>query len=165
MHINRLFYITYNPCSFMNQGSNNHLHELPLERIETTLANPGCVIFTFIGVFLIISCGGIIIFWLAYRHGLNMGLAALRVLQPPREEPLPTRFMINSSYFIPSHQYSSNASFVFSITYLLESHYRFNGINNKYLNPNQYLQINQDILANTMIYLCKYIYKNTFVFI
>lgn len=145
----------------MNQGSHNHLHELPLERIETTLANPGCVIFTFIGIFLMVSCGGIIIFWLAYRHGLNMGLAALRVLQPPREEPLPTRFMINNSYLIPNHKYNSNTAFAFSATFLLESYYRFNGIINKYLNSNQYMQINQDILVNMLIYLCKNKYTNS----
>lgn len=145
----------------MNQGSRNHLHELPLERIETTLANPGCVIFTFIAIFLIISCGGIIIFWLAYRHGLNMGLAALRVLQPPREEPLPTRFMINNSYFIPNHQYNLSTAFAFSAIYLLESYYRFNGIINKYLKSNQYLLLSQDILADTLNYLCKNEYKNT----
>lgn len=139
----------------MNQGNSNRLHELPLERIETTIANPGCIVFTFLAIFVIISCGGIIIFWLAYRHGLNMGLAALRVLQPPREEPLPTRFMINNSYFIPKRQYNLNIAFTFSVTYLLEAYYRFNGIDKKYLNSNQYLQISQEILAKTLIDLCK----------
>ncbi|OHS96207.1 hypothetical protein TRFO_10152 [Tritrichomonas foetus] len=134
--------------------SNNNFHELPHERINTTLANPMCVILTFIGIFLIISSGGIIVFWLAYRHGMNMDLVALYDLQPPREEPLPTRFSISDSYFIPKHSYNKSTEDVFAASYLLESHYRAKGITNKYIQPNQYLEISKSLMHDHLLDFC-----------
>lgn len=123
--------------------------------MDTTPVKPGCILLTLIGIILIISSGGIIIFWLAYRHGLNMGLSALRELQPPREEPLPPRFSINDTFFIPNHPFSPENSFAFSSIYLLESFYRANGVYFNYLDYDQYLELNQDFLAQTLIQICQ----------
>ena len=134
---------------------NRNMQELPLERIESVPANLPCVILTFIGILLMITSGGIIVFWLAYRHGLNMGLAALRQLEPPREEPLPARYVVNDDFLVPGHSFDSSTAFIFSALYLLEAHYRSKGVGYEYIGKSQYLELSRPLLANYIKETCR----------
>jgi hypothetical protein len=142
-------------CSGLSMSINDGvpLEDLTYESMRTTPAKPWCLTLTFIGIIIVIASGGVLVFWFARRHGVAMGLVALRALQPPREEPLPFRWSVNNSYLIPNYGQSS-PRLGFSANYHLEATFRSLGIECCELPPSQYVRFSQEWVASLLKSFC-----------
>lgn len=131
-------------------------NQVPYEPLDSRPVTAGCFIVTLIILIIIIGGGGGLVFWLAYHHGTGMGLETLRLLQPPREEPLPRRYSIDSTFITPFHlQYNISNAFAFGSTHLLQSLYKHEAISRNKLPKNQYLRFSQNLIASNLVNRCK----------
>ena len=135
---------------------NPETQEVSFERIERTPANSWCLVLTFFAVLFTIAGGGIIVYWLAKNHGMALGLTALRNVIPPREEPVPGVWKINDTYLIPFHRgVGARDRLGFAVADHLESIYKHNGIEQKLIGPNEYLELSQASVASAIEAFCK----------
>jgi hypothetical protein len=102
----------------------------------------------------VIASGGVLVFWFARRHGVNLGIAALRALQPPREEPLPRRWSVAPSFLIPNYC-AAPPALGFSANHHLEATYRASGIAAGLLPSRAYVRFSQPWLAAAIADFCQ----------
>jgi hypothetical protein len=130
------------------------LHDLYYERVTTTPVQPWCLTVTFLGILVCIASGGVVVFCFAWGHGQSLGLFALRAMQPPREEPLPSRFVVPERFLVPNHP-QAEPGLAFAATYYLESSYRARAVADGQLAPSQFIRFNQTELASSIVVSCE----------
>ena len=126
------------------------------ERLDEIKAKPKCLIITLIIIILMISIGGIFVYWLAYKHGLSIGIASLLLFKLPKKEPLP--FLYN--LFDPEINFEFNFEYNYpfnslSILHILEYLYRKQGITEQYLDYNEYLYLSPFSYYNLYLNFCE----------
>jgi hypothetical protein len=127
------------------------------EPMHTTKASSACLSLTFVGMVIMITSGGVLVFWLAYRQGSSLGLFALRALRPPIGEPLPDRWQAPEQCIIPNYRFngSNEPGVGFAANYHIESTYRASGIAAGLLKTDQYVRFSQSWIQILVTEFCE----------
>lgn len=105
-----------------------------------------CLLFVFFLVFLIVTLGGVAVFWLAYKHGQNLGISAFKSLRFPQDDVITSKECVPENYLINPTGSNRHYNYISTIMYLFQSSYKHTGSYLKFLEPHTFVSFSQDRL-------------------